>query len=135
MVAALQREWSDAERREVSLLGGLPLACAAVLAGVVFALDPSIWPIAFVISVVCAYTSLIGGVVPLLLLLRRLGWRRWYHYAVAGYAGVLVVWLVPVAVLVPFHSSVLPVPESDVSGAVMFLSVPGLIAACAAVLF
>jgi hypothetical protein len=128
-------EWSNAERREAGLLGLLPLACAAVLVGVLFAGEPSIWPLAFIVSAACAYVSLVVGVVPLLLLFKRLGWRGWYHFAAAGYAGVQIVWLVPAAVFGIFQSRLLSRAESGLAQAVAFLSIPGIIAAVAAVTF
>jgi hypothetical protein len=128
-------EWSNAERREAGLLGGLPLACAAVLDGVLFAGEPIIWPLAFIVSAACAYVSLVVGVVPLLFLFKRLGWRSWHHFAAAGYAGVLIVWLVPAAVFGIFQSWLPSQVESGVAQAVAFLSVPGIIAATAAVAF
>ena len=124
------KSWTVSERREVFLLGGLPLASAALLVAALFAGEPRIWPLAFIVSAACAYLSLLG-VVPLLLVFRRLGWQGWPHFAVAGYVGVLVVWLVPVAVLGAFESLSGLRSSSGFTHAVAFLSVPGAIAALA----
>src|SRR5262245_3427320 len=129
------REWFRGERREASLLGCLPLACAAVLVVVLFAAEPRIWLLAFIVSAACAYISLVVGVVPLLLLFKRLGWQGCFHFAVGGYAGVLGVWLVPVAVFGAFQPSATAQATPAFAQAVAFLSLPGFIAAGAAVVF
>ena len=128
-------EWSNAERREAILLGGLPLACAAILVVVLFAGESRFWPLAFIVSAACSYISLAVGVVPLLLLFKRLGWRNWHHFAAAGYAGVLIVWLVPAAVFGVFETRLPSHTEWGLAQAVAFLSVPGIIAAIASVTF
>jgi len=138
----VSRAWSPDERREVLFLALLPAAAAVLLTLVLFVSQPSFWPLAFPIIVICAYVSMLIGVVPLLIVFRRLRWQSWIHFAIAGYFGVLLVWLVPAVVFGAFKQSMESlsfgaslVGESSVSAAVVFLSLPGVIASVAAVLF
>ena len=130
------RDWSSAERREVLLMALLPPSGAALLTLLLFPASPRAWFLAFVIATVCAYVSMFVGVVPLLLLSRRLMWRGWYHYAGAGFLGVLLLWLVPALTLGGFERTLGSQSSSATSSsAIAFLMLPAAIASIAAVVF
>jgi hypothetical protein len=135
------RESSHTERRELQMLAFLPLASAAALTLFLIGLGPRIWLFALIISTVCACISMFIGVVPLLLFFRRLGWRRWFHYAIAGFTGVLLIWLVPVLTLSGLERGMGSFTSQGMSGVwaaateVLFLIVPAAIASVASVVF
>jgi hypothetical protein len=132
------RSWSIEERREIGFLALLPLAGAALVTLALFAGSLRL-PLPFFFAVICAYVSTFLGVMPVLVLFRRLGWQQWHHYAIAGYLGVVFLWLVPFAVLRAFqHGAQIAQTSSEGHGlltGVTFLSIPGAIAAVGAVVF
>jgi hypothetical protein len=128
------RHWTDAERREVLLMALLPLVGAILFTLLLSAAIPGMWFLVFCMSTVCAYGSTFLGVVPLLLLFKRFDRRKWFHYAIAGFLGVFLLWLVPVLTLSGFERSIgsFGVP---LSGTVAFLTLPAAIASVGAVVF
>ena len=54
---------------------------------------------------ILGYESLFIGVMQLLVLFKRLKWNNWFHYGLAGYAGVMILWLVPVLLYSAFHNT------------------------------
>jgi hypothetical protein len=92
-MTATAREWSSEDRRLVGWLAILPAAGSALFTLAVFATTPSVWPLAFVITAMGAYATAFIGVMPILFALRQRRWTRLVHYALAGFAGVLLPWL------------------------------------------
>ena len=128
-------ERSVIERRETQLLAGLPLASAMALTLVIFPFEPRLWLVVFFFSTVCAYGSAFIGVMPLLWLFRRFGWRQWFHFAIAGFLGVFLLWLIPILTMVVFNISLGNLPDRSPLQSIAFLVLPASIAAVAAIVF
>lgn len=86
------REWSTNDRAAVAWLAALPAIGSAAFSVGLFPAKPGLWPIAFVLTAMGAYVTAFLGVMPLLFVFRQRGWIGPYHYAVAGFLGVLVPW-------------------------------------------
>jgi|SRR5882672_8717363 len=130
----VSRHWTDAERREVLFIALLPLLGAILLTLLVSAAIPAMWFSVFFISVVCAYGSTFIGVVPILLLFKRFNQRSWFHYAIAGFLGVLLLWLIPILTLSGFERSIGSF-AGPLGGTVAFLMLPAAIASVGSVVF
>lgn len=99
-------EWHIGERREILLLALLPFFSSVVLTLFWFSQLPWLLVVVFTIFMaIFGYASLFIGVMPLLLMFRRLKWNDWFHCGLAGYAGVVIVWLVPVLIYSVFQST------------------------------
>ena len=112
----------------------LPLLGATLLTLLLSAAIPAVWFLVFCMSTVCAYGSTFIGVVPLLLLFKRFNRRRWFHYAIAGFLGVFLLWLVPVLTFSGFERSIGSL-GGPWSGTVAFLMLPAAIASVGSVVF
>lgn len=123
-----QAAWTDTDRRHVRWMLLLPAACAVVFSALMSGGAPVVWPVMLVFCLVGAYATLAVGVAPLLLVFRCRGWQGWVHHAVGGYFGVVLPWSLPVWLLGRSGGD-------GAMAALLILSVPGAIAACAAVLY
>jgi hypothetical protein len=92
-MAESDRAWSAAERKEVLSLAVLPAVGAAILTLALFFSQPRMWLFVFFIAAVGSYVTSFLGVMPVLFWFRRCGWVHWLHFALAGFVGVLVPWL------------------------------------------
>jgi hypothetical protein len=123
-----QAPWTDIDRRHVRWLLLLPAASAAVFTALWAGGAPGLWPVMLAFCVVGAYATLAVGVAPLLLMFRRRGWQGWASHAAGGYLGVVLPWGLPAWMLGRSGGD-------GVMGTLLALSVPGAIAACAAILY
>lgn len=87
-------DWKSTERKEIFRLGALPAMGALVLVILLFPAMPSLWLPGFLIASLGAYTTSFIGVLPILIWFRRRGWQKPIHFALAGFAGVLLPWWV-----------------------------------------
>lgn len=133
-------DWSKHERHEVLLLAALPPAAAILLTFFLYATKPAIWLTAFAVFTVCAYVTMFVALVPLLLLFKRFDWQNWFHYAIAGFAGVFFPWTIPALTIDGFEQSIAPYFCSWVGSlfsrtAIGFLVLPAMIAAAMSTAF
>jgi hypothetical protein len=139
--------WTRDERRAVRLIAVLPFAASLALALVMLLAaqvsplralgsNPAV-PIAFGVLVLCAYVSLLLGVAPLLVWFERMGWRSWFHFALAGCAGVVLPWLLLAAATAKFRHGGFDLAAGAVPWGTLLaaLSLPGGFGAGAALLF
>jgi hypothetical protein len=87
-------DWSSEDRRSIVWLAALPAVGSAIFTLAMFLTKPTIWLVAFIATSMGAYATAFLGVMPILLVFRRRRWTRLLHYAVAGFAGVLLPWFV-----------------------------------------
>jgi hypothetical protein len=139
--------WTRDERREVLLIAALPFAASLALALVMLLVarvsplgapgsNPAVL-VAFGVLVLCAYVSLLLGVAPLLVWFKRMGWRTWFHFALAGYAGVVLPWLLLAAAIAKFRHGGFDLAADTVPWGPLLaaLSLSGAFGAGAALLF
>jgi hypothetical protein len=86
------QEWTAEDRTAVVWLAALPAGGSAVLSLILFPTRSTLWPLAFFVTAVGAYATAFLGVLPILFALRKRGWTSPFHYAVAGFVGVLLPW-------------------------------------------
>jgi hypothetical protein len=122
-----EREWNEQDRAAVRWLALLPLIGAAILTIAIFPTQPSVWLIAFMVSAAFAYVSSFLGVIPALFLFRRFEWQHPVHYAIAGFVGVYMPWL-----LVGMALRVTPSSSQSTAG---FLLLPAAIGAVMCLVF
>jgi hypothetical protein len=142
-MSQIDRDWSAEDRRHIRLLAILPFVGAVVLAAVASAVIESsaipFFVLGVVVATVCAYATTFVGIIPVLALFKRFGWKQWHHFALAGYLGVLGPWLLVALVSQGFRNSLHVGSASAASGGlantIAYLSIPGVIAGFGAVIF